>query len=393
MTEINFDPIILTQSLVKCQSITPKDDGALNIIEEHLTHLGFECIKLPFTDKNSYDVDNLFATIGSSGKHLAFAGHTDVVTPGNERSWKYPPFSATIEENKLYGRGSEDMKSNIACFISATNTFIKKNGKNFNGKLSFIITGDEEGQAINGTPKIMEWTKKNNIKFDQCIVGEPTSNKNIGDKIKIGRRGSINFFITVKGVQGHTANGHRAENPAHHLVSLLNKIISQPLDEGSEFFLPTAIQIPTIDINNPAHNIIPELAYATINIRFNDKHTSKSLIIWLQTLIDNIFNSIQNANCSFTFEESAKSFLTKPGYLSELIIKSITEITGRNNETELATDGGTSDARFIKDYCEVAEIGIRNHTLHKVDEFVYLTDIKELKEIYLKIIENFFKKN
>ena len=393
MTKINFDPIKLTQSLVKCQSITPKDDGALNIINKHLTHLGFDCTKLLFTDKNSYDVDNLFATIGSAGKHLAFAGHTDVVPPGNENSWKYPPFSATINENKLYGRGSEDMKSNIACFISATNKFIKKNGNKFNGKLSYIITGDEEGQAVNGTLKIMEWTKKKGIKFDQCIVGEPTSNNKIGDKIKIGRRGSINFFLKVKGIQGHTANGHRAENPSHHLINLLNKIISDPLDEGNDFFLPTAVQIPTIDINNPAHNIIPELAYATINIRFNNLHTCESLINWLQKHIDDIFNNIKNASCSFTFEENAKSFLTKPDYLSKLITKSITEVTGRNTDTKLATDGGTSDARFIKDYCEVVEIGIRNQTLHQVDEFVYLSDIKELENIYLKIIENFFEKN
>ena len=180
-------------------------------------------------------------------------------------------------ENKLYGRGSEDMKSNIACFISATEEFISKNGRDFNGKLSFIITGDEEGDAINGTPKIMEWTKKNKINFDQCIVGEPTSNKTIGDKIKIGRRGSINFFLTVKGVQGHTANGHRAENPIHYLVKLLNNLTSEPLDHGNEFFLPTAIQIPTIDVGNNANNIIPENAKATINIRFNDLHTPESI--------------------------------------------------------------------------------------------------------------------
>tara|TARA_B110000438_G_scaffold301026_1_gene354862 strand:+ start:479 stop:1660 length:1182 start_codon:yes stop_codon:yes gene_type:complete len=393
MNKINFDPIILTQALVQCPSITPKDEGALNIIQAHLASLDFNCTRLPFSDKNSYDVDNLFATIGSGDKHLAFAGHTDVVPPGNENSWRHPPFSATIDGNKLYGRGSEDMKSNIACFISATEEFISKNGKNFGGKLSFIITGDEEHEAINGTLKIMEWTKQNKINFDHCIVGEPTSNKTIGDKIKIGRRGSINFYLKAKGIQGHTANGHRAENPIHHLIKLINNLLSEPIDNGNKFFLPTAIQIPTIDVGNTANNIIPEFAKATINIRFNDQHTSESLKNWLQENINLIFSDIKNASCSFTTEINAKSFLTQPGYLSKLMSKSISEITGKNSEPELATDGGTSDARFIKNYCEVAELGIRNQTLHKVDEFVYLSDIKELHKIYLRIIENYFNKN
>jgi len=393
MNKIDFDPIKLTQALVKCPSITPKDEGALDIIEEHLNHLGFTCTKLPFSDPASYDVDNLFATIGSSGKHLAFAGHTDVVPPGNLSSWKFPPFEGKIDGDKLYGRGSEDMKSNIACFISATHRFINKYEKNFNGKLSFIITGDEEKYAINGTPKIMEWTKKNNIVIDQCIVGEPTSDKEIGDKIKIGRRGIVTFYISVKGVQGHTASAHRAENAAHHLTVLLNNIISNPLDNGNENFLPSSIQIPTIDVGNTAPNVIPELAKATVNIRFNDIHTSKSLIKWMQNHIDNIFKNLNKASCTFTVDANGESFLTKPGNLRELITKSISKTTGRNSKPELATDGGTSDARFIKDYCEVAELGIINKTLHKIDEFVFLEDIKKLKKIYLQIIENYFKKN
>mgnify|MGYP001240853266 CR=1 FL=1 len=393
MNKLNFDPIILTQALVKCASITPKDDGALDIIQNHLNQLGFKCTRLPFSDQNSYDVDNLFATIGSEGKHLAFAGHTDVVPPGNEDSWKYPPFSAKIDGNKLYGRGSEDMKSNIACFISATHKFLNKNNNNFTGKLSFIITGDEEKLAINGTPKIMKWIKKNDIVIDQCIVGEPTSNNNIGDKIKIGRRGSVSFFLVVKGIQGHTANAHRAENAAHYLTILLNNIISKPLDQGNNNFLPTSVQIATIDIDNPAMNVIPELAKATINIRFNDKHTSKSLIQWMQNHINNVFHKDNQAKCTFTVDANAESFINKKGKLTKLMTKSITEVTGKNNLPEFATDGGTSDARFIKDYCEVAELGIRNQTLHKVDEFVYLSDIEELDKIYLKILENFFDKN
>ena len=393
MNKIDFDPIALTQALIRCPSVTPKDEGALDIVQDHLESIGFSCTRLPFKDTNSYDVDNLFATIGSQGNHLAFAGHTDVVPIGNIDSWKYPPFSATIDGDKLYGRGSEDMKSNIACFISATEEFISKSGKNFDGRLSFIITGDEERDAINGTPKIMKWTKQKKINFDHCIVGEPTSDKIIGDKIKIGRRGSINFYLKAKGIQGHTANGHRAENPIHYLLKLLNNIISEPLDNGNKFFLPTAIQIPTIDVGNTANNIIPEFAKATINIRFNDQHTSESLKNWLEKKINLIFNENNKVSCSFKTEINAKSFLNKPEYLISIMSKSISEITGRTINPELATDGGTSDARFIKHYCEVAELGIRNQTLHKIDEFVYLADIKVLREIYLRIIENYFDKN
>ena len=390
MTEFNLNPIKLTQALVKCQSITPKDDGALLVVQDLLSSMGFNCSPLLFSGNGSYEVKNLFATIGSDGPHLAFAGHTDVVPPGNESSWKHPPFSAIIEGDKLYGRGTEDMKSNIACFISATEKFLKKNGKNFGGKISFIITGDEEGEAINGTPQIMEWTKKQNIKIDHCLVGEPTSNAKIGDKVKIGRRGSINFFLTVKGVQGHTANGHRAQNPVHCLTKLISNILEKPLDEGNEFFLPTAIQIPTFDVGNPAHNVIPEYASATINIRFNDLHTPESLIQWLNEKIELIFTNMENATCKVKHEISARSFLNKPGNLSKIVSKSISQATGRNEEPELATDGGTSDARFIKNYCEVIELGIRNQTLHQVDEFVFLDDLNELTKIYYKILENYF---
>ena len=393
MNKIDFNTTKLTQALVRCKSVTPADDGALQIIEDHLNSIGFNCTALSFSDPNSYDVKNLFASIGSSGKHLAFAGHTDVVPAGNEESWRFPPFSATIENDKLYGRGAEDMKSNIACFMSAADQFINKYGKNFGGKISFIITGDEEGNAINGTPKIMEWTKEQNIKIDHCIVGEPTSDKAIGDKIKIGRRGSINFFLIVKGIQGHTANGHRAENPVHHLTKLLTNILSEPLDNGNEYFLATSIQVPTFDVGNSAHNVIPEYARATINIRFNDHHTAESLINWIKIKINEVFADLKNASCSLTEEISARSFINKKGELTDIMSKSIAEATGRNEKPQLATDGGTSDARFIKNYCETAELGIRNQTLHQIDEFVYLKDLEDLEKLYLKILENYFFKN
>ncbi len=390
MSEINFDPVVLTQSLVKCASITPEDDGALTVVENHLKTIGFECYPLNFSGNNSYEVKNLFATIGNEGKHFAYAGHTDVVPIGNESSWKYPPFSGKIDGEKLYGRGSEDMKSSVACFISATKRFLDKY-KKLPGKISFIITGDEERDSVNGTPRILEWTSKNNYNFDHCLVGEPTSKHEVGDKIKIGRRGSISFFLQVKGIQGHTANSHLAENSAHHLVSLLNSILEKPLDNGNENFLPSSLQIATIDIGNTVQNVIPELAKATVNIRFNDMHSSDSIIQWMDKKIEKNFSKLENASCTYTCDANAESFLNKPGYMCELISKSVTEVTGRNSNPEYATDGGTSDARYIKNYCEVVELGVRNQSLHKVDEFVFTKDIIELEKIYFKILENYFK--
>ncbi len=392
MSEINFDPVILTQSLVKCASVTPKDEGALTVVENHLSAIGCDCHPLIFSGNNSYEVKNLFATIGNEGKHFAYAGHTDVVPVGNENSWKYPPFSARIDDGKLYGRGSEDMKSSVACFISAAKRFVDKY-KNIPGKISFIITGDEERDSVNGTPRILEWASKQNYKFDHCLVGEPTSKNEVGDKVKIGRRGSVSFFFQVKGIQGHTANSHLAENSSHHLVNLLNSILEEPLDEGNENFLPTSVQIATIDIGNPVQNVIPELAKATVNIRFNDMHSSDSLIKWIDNKIEKIFSKLENASCTYTYDATAESFLNKTGDLYNIISKSISDITGRNSPPEQATDGGTSDARYIKNYCEVVELGLRNQTLHKVDEFVFVEDIIKLENIYFRILENYFDVN
>tara|TARA_B100001123_G_C15224799_1_gene992733 strand:+ start:292 stop:1473 length:1182 start_codon:yes stop_codon:yes gene_type:complete len=393
MSKIDFDCVLLTQALVKCPSITPKDEGALKIVEDHLSSIGFKCHRLTFSEKNYSDVENLFAKIGNNGKHFAFAGHTDVVPPGNEESWSYPPFSGKIFDGRLYGRGCEDMKGNIACFMSATNKFIKKYSSNFGGQISFIITGDEEKEAINGTAKIMKWTKKNNITFDHCIVGEPTSNNIVGDKIKIGRRGSINFYLNVKGIQGHTANSHRAENPTHHLISLLKQIIEKPLDKGNKFFLPSSIEISTFDVGNKAPNVIPELARATVNIRFNNIHSSESLKKWMKKNIEKVFKNIKKASCSFNAEVTGESFLTKPSQLSELVSEVVFGKKELVKNLEIATDGGTSDARFIKDYCEVIELGLVNNTLHQVNENVPIKDLENLTNIYFKILEKYFKKN
>ena len=393
MKSLNFDSISLTQALVRCPSITPKDEGALGIVERYLKLIGFKSKKLTFNKEGSYEVNNLFASIGKNGKHLAFAGHTDVVPPGEEASWTYPPFSGNINNGRLYGRGSEDMKSSIACFISATNNFIEKYGKNFGGKISFIITGDEEKEAINGTKKIMEWAKRNDIVFDDCIVGEPTSEKIVGDKIKIGRRGSINFYIKVIGIQGHTANAHRAENPVHLMVNLLKKITSKPLDRGNKYFLPSSIQVATFDVDNSASNIIPEKASATINIRFNNKHNAQSLKQWLDKIIKNEFKKKIKAKCTYLSEVTGESFINNPGKLCNLINQVIKKENRTSKKPKLATDGGTSDARFIKDYCEVVELGMINKTLHQINENVKISDLHKLTNIYFKILEKYFEKN
>ena len=380
----NFDPINLTQKLVNFNSVTPNDNGAIDFINKTLKSIGFESEILNFSSPDSYEVKNLFSTIGSNGKHFAFAGHTDVVPVGNKDSWKFDPFGGQIENGKIYGRGTEDMKGNIACFISATNKFLQNYGKDFGGKISYIITGDEEKDAINGTSKIMDWIAQKNIRIDDCVVGEPTSEKTSGDKIKIGRRGSTNFYITVKGIQGHTANAHRAENPIHYLTKILNDLTINKIDSGNEFFLPTSLQVSTIDVGNNASNVIPEFARATINIRFNNKHTGISLKSLINNKINEIINN--NKNISYKLEQviTGEPFLTEPGMLTEVVSNVCTSIN--NKKPILATDGGTSDARFIKSYCRVLEIGIVNNSLHQVDEFVSILELNKLTDIYYKIL-------
>ena len=387
MNNLNFDPIVLTQNLVRCPSITPKDSGALDIIENHLNNLGFNCQKLPFSGNNSYEVDNLFATIGNTGKHLAFAGHTDVVPPGNEESWKYPPFSATIDNNKLYGRGSEDMKSNIACFISATKEFISKYGKEFGGKLSFIITGDEEKDAVNGTKKMLDWMVRQSQTIDACLVGEPTSVKVLGDTVKIGRRGSINGKIVVHGTQGHVAYPHLAHNPVPVLLTILSAINSELLDSGSDHFPPSNLEITTVDVGNRATNVIPTNAHAGFNIRFNDLHSGASLEQHIRKIVQTIAAE-HKTEVSLDFTISGESFLSPPGFLSNIIQNAIKNVTGRRSE--LSTTGGTSDARFIKNVCSVAEFGMINATAHKANENASINDINTLTDIYDYILESYF---
>lgn len=377
------EPLELARALIKCPSVTPKDAGALDILQEALTELGFSCHRVIGKDENTPAVDNLFARFGSEQPNFCFAGHTDVVPVGDIKAWKYDPFSALVKDGRLYGRGASDMKGAIAAFVSATARFINTRTVRWKGSISFLITGDEEGPAINGTIKVLEWLKIRNEQIDACLVGEPTNPEKVGDMIKIGRRGSLNCQLSVFGSQGHVAYPHLAENPLRHLVRMLNSLVENQLDQGSEHFQPSNIEITSIDVNNKADNVIPSTALAKFNIRFNDKHTSRSLEKWL----NNQFNKIW-CNYQLDISVSGEAFVTPPGGLSSIIVESVEATTGR--KPELSTTGGTSDARFIKNHCSVAEFGLTGKTMHQANEYIELSDLYTLSSIYEKILQRYF---
>ncbi|MGB0570716.1 MAG: succinyl-diaminopimelate desuccinylase [Alphaproteobacteria bacterium] len=392
MTTPTNDPIALSQALIRCQSVTPAEGGALDVLESALGSLGFTVHRLPFSDADTSDVDNLYARLGSGGLNFCFAGHTDVVPVGDADAWAGDPFAGDVIEGNLYGRGAADMKSAIAAFTAATDRLIARHGGPDSwerpGSISLLITGDEEGPAINGTRKVLGWLADENETLDACLVGEPTNPDAMGDMIKIGRRGSMMGYLTVRGVQGHAAYPHLADNPAHRIVRLLDILTAEPLDEGSEHFQPSTLQITTIDIGNPAENVIPAEARATFNIRFCDLHTSESLKLRLHEILD---AAVPGTDYSLDFRITGESFLTPPGPLSEAISGAVAAVTGR--QPELSTTGGTSDARFIKDFCPVAEFGLVGQTMHKIDENVSCADIETLTEIYLKVLETYFGLN
>ncbi|MBT6406412.1 MAG: succinyl-diaminopimelate desuccinylase, partial [Rhodospirillaceae bacterium] len=361
----------------------PADEGALGVLEEALSGVGFTCHRLPFSEAGTPDVDNLYARIGTKGRNFCFAGHTDVVPIGNRDDWSIDPFGGQIREGNLFGRGASDMKCAIACFAAAAARFIDKRGGDFDGSISFLITGDEEGPAINGTPKMLGWMSEQGETMDDCLVGEPTNTDVLGDTIKIGRRGSINAHLIVYGTQGHVAYPHLADNPAPKLLKMLSAIDAAELDEGSEHFPPSNLEITSIDIANEATNVIPAKAEAAINIRFNDHHSGASLEQKLRDICDE-FDVRYGLECSV----SGESFLTPPGALSDLINGAVESVTGRT--ASLSTSGGTSDARFIKDFCPVAEFGLSNATAHKVDENVPVDDVRALSDIYESILETYF---
>jgi succinyl-diaminopimelate desuccinylase len=373
-----FNPLTLTQDLIRCPSVTPADHGALDIVEQSLTQLGFTCHRLKFED-----VDNLYARLGTAQPNFCFAGHTDVVPVGDATAWQTNPFAAEIKGNVLYGRGAADMKAAIAAFISATATFLENN-KKFQGSISFLITGDEEGIAINGTKKVLEWLAEKGEKLDFCLVGEPTNPTFLGEMIKNGRRGSMNGYLTIHGKQGHAAYPERASNPIPLLLQALQNFLAQPLDSGTEFFQPSNLEITSVDVGNTVTNIIPATAKAQFNIRFNTEHTSDSLTRWLHEQVKKV-----TADYTLEIQVSGDAFLTQPCPEIAIIQDATEKVTGKR--PVLSTTGGTSDARFIKNYCPVVEFGIVGATMHQVNEAVYLDDIYSLTDTYKDILEQYFK--
>lgn len=380
-----MDAIKLSEKLIACPSITPVDEGALDVLQEALEQLEFKCERFIFEQEGYEKVDNLYARYGDQSPNICFAGHTDVVPPGNEGDWQFGPFVPKIADGKLYGRGASDMKCAIACFVEAAAYIIEN--KDFKGSISFLITGDEEGVSVNGTKKLLKAIYDKGEKIDACIVGEPTSVEEIGDMVKIGRRGSITFNLQIKGTQGHVAYAFLAKNPISYLTNILYALNSHNLDNGTKYFPPSNLEIVNLHVGNSADNVIPGSAQAVFNIRFNDLHSSDSLVKWINSICHSVCGSEQ-IEYSLNYRASAEPFITEPGKLSEIVSSAIKDVTGLT--TELSTTGGTSDARFIKDYCSVIELGMLNKTAHKVDEHVAVDDIKTLTEIYKKVLEQFF---
>jgi succinyl-diaminopimelate desuccinylase len=373
------DPVALSRALIRCRSVTPADDGALAVIEQALTPLGFDCHRLVFEEDGTPPISNLYARLGAGSPHLMFAGHTDVVPPGEPGSWRAPPFAGDIIDGELYGRGAVDMKGAIGCFIAAVARFLE--ARRPSGAVSLLITGDEEGPAVNGTAKVLRWLAERGESIDACVVGEPTNPEMLGDMVKIGRRGSLSGFLKVSGTQGHVAYPHRAENPITQLAAML-RAVSEPLDEGSEHFPPSMLVPTTFDVGNDATNAIPGEARANFNIRFNDHHTPESLEAWLRARLDGVGGRYQlQTRCS------GPAFVTEPGPLTALMTKVIQDELGVT--PELSTSGGTSDARFIKDACPVIEFGLVGQTMHQVDERVSLDDLEALTGVYQRLIETY----
>jgi succinyl-diaminopimelate desuccinylase len=384
---VNADPVAIARDLIRCRSITPEEGGALAYLQRVLKDAGFSVHRETFTESGTAPVENLFARIGDTTPNLAFAGHTDVVPPGNEAAWHHPPFAGEVAGDKLYGRGATDMKGGIAAFVAAALDYLAANGgRPKRGSISFLITGDEEGVAVNGTVKLLQWAAARGEKFDHCVLGEPSNVEVIGDTVKAGRRGSLNGTLVVDGRQGHVAYPDRADNPIRGLVTLI-AALQAPLDQGSELFDPSHFEFTSVDVGNQTVNLIPGQARARFNIRYNDRHT----LAKLKALIEERTEAAAGGRIRYAFEwqpSNADVFVTKPGPFTELAVAAIAEVTGK--KPKLSTSGGTSDARFIKDYCPVLEFGLVGATMHQVDECTPLSDLRTLTAIYRRIIEKYF---
>ena len=388
---MSADPLAIARDLLRCRSVTPAEGGALKYLEAVLAAAGFRVHRVTFSEPGADDVENLYARIGTAAPHLVFAGHTDVVPPGDEKTWRYPPFAGEVENGTLYGRGAVDMKGGIACAVAAVLDHLsQRDGKpqqDGKGSISFLITGDEEGIAVNGTPKLLQWTAARGEKFDHCILGEPSNVDELGDTIKIGRRGSLNGHLIVTGRQGHVAYPERAENPIRGLVTLIEALQAEPLDAGSAHFPPSHLEFTSVDVGNKTVNLIPGEARARFNIRFNDCHTLDSL----KALIEQRAAKAAAGKIKFALQwepSNAGVFVTEPGPLTDMVADAVAKVTGRL--PQLSTSGGTSDARFITAYCPVVEFGLVGQTMHQVDERVAIADLRALTTIYRTILERYF---
>lgn len=384
------DVVELTRALVRCESVTPVEAGALQLLERTLGGLGFRCERMDFSQTGTDDVANLYARIGNGGKHFCFAGHSDVVPVGDLSSWTIGPFAAELSAGYLFGRGAADMKGAIAAFTEASARFLARRGREFGGSISLLITGDEEGPAVNGTVKMLRKLAERGETIDACVVGEPTSARRFGDMMKIGRRGSMTVDIVVRGIQGHVGYPERLDNPIHRLSAIIDALARQPIDQGSMHFQPTSLQFTTVDVGNKATNIAPGVVRARFNTRFNDLWTSQKLLAHLKERIERA-NAAVGGNGLIEYEKvevSGESFYTPPGQLVELVAGAAREVTGI--EPELSTTGGTSDARFISRYCPVLEFGLVGETMHKVDEKSAVADLKALARVYETVLDRYF---
>jgi succinyl-diaminopimelate desuccinylase len=381
------DVVAIAQALIRCPSVTPADHGALGVLAGLLGDAGFTVHRVTFSEDGAADIDNLYARIGTAAPHLCFAGHTDVVPPGDEAAWSHGAFAGDVKDGRLYGRGAVDMKGGIAASVAAVLDYLAANDGQPKGSISFLITGDEEGVAVNGTVKLLQWAAERGERFDHCIVGEPSNVDAIGDTIKIGRRGSQSGTLVVDGVQGHVAYPHRASNPVPDIAALITALSGNPLDQGNAQFQPSNLEFTSVDVGNTASNVIPAQARAKLNIRFNDHHTQASL----RALIDaRVAAASGNRIRAHVVWESSNSdsFVTRPGAFTDTVAAAIAEVTGRT--PDLNTGGGTSDARFIKNYCPVIEFGLVGQTMHQIDEHTPVADLAQLTAIYRGVLDRYF---